>query len=126
MKKKTTRGLLVADRGVYPILKTTASQCGWSVKTLPLSIKDTLQDSTIARMYGKGRSILLTYDKLAYTHNTKNGFIGYIEYDSIPTKVEFDDFILYFKEVISSFKRKDIDGYRLIIHKDSYEKILLE
>ncbi len=77
MTKKATRGQLVADRGVYPILKATAVKCGWNVRSLPQSIKDTVRDDTIADLFDKGRCILFTYDKLAYTHNTVNGFIGY-------------------------------------------------
>ena len=120
MTKRTTHGLLVADRGVYPELKSIASKAGWRVKSIPDSELDNVSDEAIAKKYGKGRHILLTHDKSAYKENSDKGFTGYIVYDDVFTKDEFEGFLKNFKWFMGIFKAKDIVGKMIILYKDGF------
>lgn len=117
----TTHGNLVADKGVYPELKSIAQKIGWRVKSLPQKVLDNVSDEAIARDYGKGRNILLTYDKTAYLQNHKKGFTGYIVYDDNFTKGEFKTFLKNFEYFMTITKARNIIGYQYTLYKDGFD-----
>lgn len=125
MVKHVTHGLLVADKGVYPELKSAAAKAGWGVKSIPDDILDNVSDEAIAKKYGKGKCVLLTHDKTAYTHNVKGGFVGYIEYERIPEKPEFAVFISDFEYMISSIKISEVAGFRIMFYKRNIDRVRL-
>lgn len=121
-KRNTTHGCIVADRGVYPELKAAARKTGWEVKSIRPDESDNISDEIIAANYGKGRYFLLTHDKEAFNHNVVGGFIGYIEYDEIPEKDQFMEFVINFTSLMSVFKSKNFKNCRIILQKEGYIK----
>jgi len=123
-KRSKSRGYLTPDVKVHPKIVNIVRKLGWKVTTIT-SAYATAQDDTIALKYGKGRSVLLTYDKTAYTYNPKKrGFIGFIEH-STPQKDFIDSYCLNMKNILSNFTSSNIAGYRIIIDDvaKSYKKV---
>lgn len=123
MTKKSTRGFLTAERGVPSEMITVSEKSGWVVDKVSINLPPNTSDSYIAGKYGKGKSILLTEDKTAYKQNVEGGFVGYIAYGQKPRKEVFDKFMLKFKELMSTKKRKDLEGYNLIINCETGEYV---
>lgn len=111
----------MADKGIYPELKRIASAAGWKVNSIRERDLDKVSDEYIAMKYGKGKCVLLTHDKLAYKYNCDKGFIGYIVYEKIPSKYEFDKFLHTFKVIVNSHKSKDIKDNMLLLFVNRFE-----
>jgi hypothetical protein len=106
---------------------STSNKAGWVVASVSISDPPNMTDEYIAEKYGKGRSILLTTDKEAYLHNVENGFVGYIAYGDKPSKADYGQFLPKFREMMANNKRKDVEGYILLVNNKTgeYEKKLL-
>lgn len=119
VRKKTKRGLLTTDEGVYPQLKREAQTVGWTVNDISSYKNTKSSDETISKKYGKKRRILLTHDKQAHTHNLQGGFKGYIVYDQsfteTPSVQELDTYIKNCGKILSTFTSADIEKSIIII-----------
>ncbi|KKQ36248.1 MAG: hypothetical protein US54_C0075G0002 [Candidatus Roizmanbacteria bacterium GW2011_GWA2_37_7] len=123
-KRLKSRGYLTPDAKENPKIITVAQEVGWSVVKVSSDFTDAT-DEAIAKKYGKGRSILLTYDKEAYIYYKHGeGFAGFIEHPTLK-KDNIDVFCSNFKNILSSFTSNDITGHRLIVDDkgETYEKI---
>jgi hypothetical protein len=122
MTRKSTHGHVTAERTTRSEIVKATESAGWVVDHVSISDPPNSTDEYISQKYGKGRSILLTQDKEAYIHNVENGFVGYITYGD-PPKPENEKFLVKYKEIMKSNKRKDFDGYIVTIKANGdYEK----
>ncbi len=103
VKKQTKRGLLTADEGVYPGLKTEAQTNGWTINDINFYKNSSTSDETISNEFGKKRRILLTHDKESYKHNLQGGFKGYVVYEGTPTKKQIKQYIKNCGKILSKF-----------------------
>lgn len=114
--KKRTLGHIVTDARVPLPYRKASQEAGWYVLKVK-EIHSESSDSQIAEIYGKNRAALLTTDKTAYTHNTENGFIGYICIDGKVSPEEESEYLEKFKQVISTLDKRSIEGYIVTIDK---------
>lgn len=124
LKKSKSRGYLTPDEKENPKIIKVAHELGWKVTKVSADFVGAT-DAAIATKYGRGRSVLLTYDKTAYTfYKPGEGFVGFIEHPT-PKKESIDVFCLNLKNILSDFTSKDIAGYRIVIDNNaqSFEKI---
>jgi len=119
-KKPKSRGLLTLERTVYPLFHKLAVTSGWTTTRISKSDIE-LHDDTIAKKYGKGRSILLTHDKTAYTQNVEGGFKGYIVCETVDKKA-FQLLEKSMQTVLTTDTGKTLAGYQTIVKETGYEK----
>lgn len=111
-KRLKKRGKIFADQGTYVEFIQIAQELNYEVTVHPKYLTN-ISDTHIAEAYGKG-NVLLTHDKTAYQHNVKDGFLGYVEYDSMP-KHKIKSCLDSVRDALSSTTTKELKGYRLQI-----------
>lgn len=116
-QKKRILGKVITDARVPVPYRQKAQNAGWFVKKVK-EIHSESSDKQIAKIYGQNRYALLTSDKLAHTHNVKNGFIGYIYIDGKISPEEDSDYLKKFYDVISTVDKKTVKGHIVHISKE--------